>query len=138
MKRLVDTNIWVYAYDDTAGLRHDLAKKLLEDEISKRCLVCSCQVINETYSVLARKKGLPLRLVGIAVSVQMMLPVVDTDLDLIRTGINIGQKYQMSHWDALIIAAAICGGCAQVLSEDLQHGQIIEGVEIFNPFLELD
>ena len=40
----------------------------------------------------------------------------------------------ISHWDALIVAAALHQGCETLLSEDLQHGQIIEGVRVVNPF----
>jgi predicted nucleic acid-binding protein len=45
-------------------------------------------------------------------------------------------RFQLSHWDSLIIAAALEGHCEVLYSEDLQHGQIIEGLEIINPFRE--
>jgi predicted nucleic acid-binding protein len=43
-----------------------------------------------------------------------------------------------SFWDALILEAALRGGADRLLTEDLQHGQEIEGLRIDNPFLEAE
>ena len=48
---------------------------------------------------------------------------------------RLSERYGFSHWDALILAAAIRHGCGVVLSEDMQHGQNIVGnLRIDNPF----
>jgi predicted nucleic acid-binding protein len=44
-------------------------------------------------------------------------------------------RYRFSFHDSLIIAAALQAGCTRLLTEDLQHGQMIEGLRIENPFL---
>ena len=53
---------------------------------------------------------------------------------LLETAWEIADEASVSHRDALIIAAAIHQGCETLLSEDLQHGQTIEGVRIVSPF----
>ncbi len=48
---------------------------------------------------------------------------------------RIQERHLLSFWDALIIAAARQGGAKTILTEDLNHGQLIEGIRIENPFL---
>ena len=55
--------------------------------------------------------------------------------DLYRHGLAIQARYGFSFYDSLIVAAAIDAGCSQLLSEDFQHGQRIEGLTVHNPFL---
>jgi predicted nucleic acid-binding protein len=48
---------------------------------------------------------------------------------------NIGERYQISHWDSLIVAAALATGCETLYSEDMQDGQVFEGrLTVRNPF----
>lgn len=47
---------------------------------------------------------------------------------------EIQERHRLSFWDALILAAAAKAGAARLLSEDLNHGQVIEGVTIMNSF----
>ena len=37
--------------------------------------------------------------------------------------------------DTLIVKSASAAGCVRLLTEDLQHGQTLDGVRIENPFL---
>ena len=53
---------------------------------------------------------------------------------MLETAWSIADDTSISHWDALIVAAALHQGCETLLSEDLQDGQIIEGVRVVNPF----
>jgi predicted nucleic acid-binding protein len=59
---------------------------------------------------------------------------VSIDASLVRAAIATARQFQLSYWDALIIEAAVASGCATLLSEDLQAGAVIHGVEIVNPF----
>jgi predicted nucleic acid-binding protein len=62
------------------------------------------------------------------------LPVVASDLALVRAGMRTAEQHQLSYLDALIIEAAASAGCKRVLSDDLNEGSTIRGVEIVNPF----
>lgn len=56
---------------------------------------------------------------------------------VVETAIQIGERYQCSHWDALVVAAALLTSCDTLYSEDLQNGQVFEGrLTIKNPFAQ--
>jgi predicted nucleic acid-binding protein len=57
-------------------------------------------------------------------------------MDIIEKGIDISILSQVSFWDGLIIAAAEFAQCSTIISEDLNDGQIIRGIEIKNPFTD--
>ena len=54
---------------------------------------------------------------------------------LYRHALDVRERYRFSFYDSLIVAAALEAGCTRLLSEDLQDGQVIEGLRIENPFL---
>jgi predicted nucleic acid-binding protein len=55
--------------------------------------------------------------------------------DITELAMNIGERYQINHWDALIVAAALAAGCETLYSEDLQDGQVFEErLTVKNPF----
>lgn len=62
--------------------------------------------------------------------------VVPVDKETISEAMRLATHYSLSHWDALIVAAALLAGCDTLYSEDMQHGQVFEGrLTIINPFL---
>jgi len=65
----------------------------------------------------------------------MNRPFVHTDIELIRSAIEIQHRFQVSYWDAAIIAAAQRLGAKTIYSEDLSHGQHYGSVQVVNPFL---
>lgn len=56
-------------------------------------------------------------------------------LDAILAAIDLHRLHSLSFWDALIIRSATASGCTVLLSEDMQHGRRIDGLQICNPFL---
>ena len=61
--------------------------------------------------------------------------IVENDYHAILKAINISTQNQLSFWDSLIITAAISANCQKICSEDMNPGQIVEGVKICNPFV---
>lgn len=59
----------------------------------------------------------------------------EADADRVLAGIARRRRARISLWDALIVEAALAGGADRIPTEDLQHGQQIDGVRIENPFL---
>lgn len=55
---------------------------------------------------------------------------------LYRRGLELQLRYGFSFYDALIVAAALESGCTRLYTEDLQHGQEIDGLVIENPFID--
>ena len=45
------------------------------------------------------------------------------------------QEMSISYWDALIMEAALKSGADRLFTENMQHGQVIEGMRVENPFL---
>ncbi|HEV7406233.1 MAG TPA: PIN domain-containing protein [Chthoniobacteraceae bacterium] len=64
----------------------------------------------------------------------MAFPMVVLDGALVLEALRIAERYQTSHFDAQILAAARRLGCPTVYSEDLNHGQDYGGVRVINPF----
>ena len=60
---------------------------------------------------------------------------VPMDYALLELGWKLQHRFQLSFWDSLIVAAAKTSGCRYLLTEDLQAGQNLDGVQVTNPFL---
>jgi predicted nucleic acid-binding protein len=127
----IDTNVLAYAYDGDSPAKREIARQVLNDLGGA---VISTQVLLELYAVLTRKLGLPQETAYQAVDALMDLEVVPTDERLVSDGLRLSVDSNISHWDALIVVAASRAGCDTLLTEDLSHGQVIEGVRIVNPF----
>jgi predicted nucleic acid-binding protein len=64
-----------------------------------------------------------------------LLPVVPITLATHDTGLALAERYGLSTWDAMIVAAALLSGCDTLWSEDMQHGLIVDGaLRIVDPF----
>lgn len=137
MRAFFDTNILVYLYDADAPDKKERARELFETEASAGRAVLSTQVLQEFYVAVTRKLAVPLQPeVGEGVVRNLsFLPLVRIDTEIILSAIGRSRRLQFSFWDALIVEAAFAGGADRLLTEDLQHGQVIDGLKIENPFL---
>jgi predicted nucleic acid-binding protein len=132
----VDTSILVYAHDTSAGEKYRLAQEQITAlwDSGKGCL--SLQVLQEFYVTVTRKIARPM---PTAVARQIVAELSYWRLhcpgsdDLLKA-IDLQQHYQLSFWDAMIVQSAARLGCKTLLSEDLSAGQVIEEVQIVNPF----
>jgi predicted nucleic acid-binding protein len=126
-----DTNLFIYAESKD---QHKAACALA---IIQNSPVVSSQVINETVSVLTRKHGFLLSEAHeIAESLLDLCEVVAVDANTIRKAIDLAKRYSLSHWDSLIIAAALLANCQTLFSEDMQHGQVFDKqLTVVNPFI---
>lgn len=138
-RAFVDTNVWVYAVDSADRRKQARAIEVIDRE--KRVgLVVSAQVLGEFYVTVTRKLATPLSPEAALEDVRSMTrqSVVALDARLVEAGIVGAQAWQLSYWDALLVVAARTAGADRLLSEDLQDGQLIDGVTIENPFRGLD
>ena len=133
----VDTNILIYALDPRDPAKQSAAQAWLTRCWQERTGRVSAQVLNEFYVNLIRINGNQFRVRARAEARHLMAwhPCA-IDATLIKTAWSIADEASVSHWDSLIIAAAIHQDCETLLSEDLQHGQTFDGVRILNPFIE--
>jgi predicted nucleic acid-binding protein len=135
-KIFIDTNIIIYAYDVTAGNKHKVARNILTELWNSGMGVISTQVLQEFFVNAIQKIPRPIdkKLAKEIVRDFLKWNVVVSNGDSILDAIDICVKYGYSFWDSMIIEAAIKGGAAVLMSEDLQDGQVISGVIIRNPF----
>ena len=133
----VDTNILVYAHDLEAGNKHEVAAKTISQLWERKNGVLSTQVLQEFYVTLTRKMFRPLKKVTARRVLQSYFSwqVVINDPQIIMQASEIEEAYNISFWDALIVSAAYSKNAATILTEDLTHGQYIEGILIENPFI---
>lgn len=135
-RSFVDTNVLAYVYDRSSGFKRELAKDLVARHLAAESLVLSAQVLNELASTLLKPAfGLSLDEVRTALRTLDLAPSVELDLQLTLRALDARARYQVSLWDGLVIAAAERAHCAEILSEDLNHGQEYFGILVRNPFL---
>jgi predicted nucleic acid-binding protein len=130
-KVFVDTNVLIYAVaqNDPRGPR---AEALLA-----KGGVVGLQVLNEFVSVARRKMSMPWKEITEALdAIRVLCPSpVPITISTHETALRIAENQGFEIYDALIVAAALEAGCAILYSEDLQHGQVIDGkLTVRNPF----
>ncbi|HEV2895424.1 MAG TPA: PIN domain-containing protein [Actinomycetota bacterium] len=132
----VDTNLLAYAHDPLEARKQPIAQALLEALWQDRGGVLSTQVLQELYVVTTRRFNPPMRRPAARelVALYAQWPVVQVDVPLILAASSLEARHTLSFWDALIIEAARRSGATRLLTEDLQSGRRIGGVQIENPF----
>jgi predicted nucleic acid-binding protein len=131
VRAFVDTNVLVYSQSKNDEKTHKAVLLL------QQYPVISTQVINEAVSVLTRKYGVSRENAYVLAELWMEACEVEAvTTNTIRQAIRLSQKHLLSHWDALIVAAALLANCTILYSEDMQHGYIFDDVlQVVNPFL---
>ena len=136
-RAFVDSNILIYAYDTAAGSRHAQAADKLKDLWRTRTGCLSTQVLQEFYVTITRRIPTPASAPVAREAVRRYAAWVRNPLTpatLLRAS-EMSEAWQVSFWDGLILAAAEQDDAAELLTEDLNHGQVIAGIRIVNPFL---
>jgi predicted nucleic acid-binding protein len=132
----VDTNIVIYARDARVPEKRAAAIDWLKVLDREHRLVVSPQVVNEAY-VVARTK-LPSRDHALVRDwLRNLVPFCTAPLDanVIDSAFAIEADHAFNWWDCLIVASALAAGCRYLLTEDLQHRQIVRDLRIVNPFV---
>lgn len=128
-KPFFDTNVLLYLLSD--GNKADRAEIRLAAGG-----VVSVQVLNEFATVASRKLKMAWpEIRDILTTIKAVCAVVPITLETHEMGLAIAERYKFSLYDSLILAAAGQSGCRTVYSEDMQNGQVVNGVTIQNPFL---
>jgi predicted nucleic acid-binding protein len=136
-RTFVDTNVLLYAHDPSAARKHDQASHRLARLWHTGSGVLSTQVLQEFYVNATRKVAVPLSPVEarLVVSTYAAWPVHRPGPEHILSASELQERHQLSFGDALILVSAGSLGATRLLTEDLQHGQVIGGVRVDNPFV---
>ncbi len=134
----VDTNLLVYAYDSSAGKKWELSSDIISLLWKYRTGVISTQVVQELFVILTHKvkRPIPPEKAKEIIADILHWPLIVNDAENILRAVDLQITYRFSFWDSLILQAAISSRSDCLLSEDFQHGQVIESVTVVNPFLE--
>jgi predicted nucleic acid-binding protein len=133
----VDTNVLLYALDRADLKKQERARAWRTELWERRCGRISVQVLQEFYANVVRKWPSTLELARSEIrNLQAWRPVT-VDIELLEHGWRIQDRYQLSFWDALIVAAAKSSESTYLLTEDLQAGQELDGITVIDPFQTL-
>jgi len=133
----IDTNVFVYQLDTSDKRKHRIAEGIVRDALAGGRACISFQVVQECLNVALRKAAValtPEQARSWLDVVLLPLMKVQVSAGLYHRALDVQQRWRFGFYDSLIVAAALSAGCTQLLSEDLQDGQRIEGLVVKNPF----
>ncbi len=138
-KVFIDTNILVYAYDISAGAKHEEAVAIMSDLWNTGRGVTSMRVLQEFFVNATGNIPKPLDIMTARDVVRDFLKwsPVPINGEVIVDAIDIHAAHKYSFWDSLIIASAIESGAGTLLTEDLSDKHKIKNIVIRNPFKQL-
>ncbi len=134
-RSFLDTNVLVYSDDPRDSRKQAKAIDLILGHLRLRTGVVSIQVLQEYFTSATGKIRLDTASEKQRVEFFAKFHVVETTVGDILAAIDLHRLYNLSLWDTLILRCAKQSGCTVLLTEDMQHGQVIDGVRIVNPFL---
>ena len=136
----VDTNVFVYLHDDSEPEKKTRADEWVSLLIRDRSGRVSFQVLQELYSTLTSKRRLNVDVAEARLIVRELAvwQPVAADLAMLNRAWDLQDRFSLSWWDALIIAAAQTCECKVLLTEDLQDSQEFGAVQVVNPFATPD
>lgn len=137
-KVFLDTNLLLYTVDKQDPDKHEQARRVLKRITCDHVAVISTQVLQEFYSAATSKLKLDKMVAKHLLHSFANLETVVADLALIEQAVDISALFQLSFWDSLVVAAAERGNCSYLVTEDLNDGQSIRGVQVVNPFKNPD
>lgn len=132
----VDTNVLVYAATPlsvTGTEKVQVARRILLADN----LTLSAQVLQEFYWAATRPHKLALTHTEAVAWIEIFkrFPVQPITLGIVEDALFLCSRFQLSYWDAAIVAAARHLNCTSIYSEDLNDGQRYDGVVVRNPFV---
>ncbi len=136
MSVFVDTNVLVYARDLSVPAKQERAHEWMSALWASRLGRTSVQVLNEYYVTVTRKlaPGLAPSYARADVDDLRAWMPVPVGAGLLDSAFAAEDRFGLSYWDCLIVAAAQAAGCDHLLTEDLQDGQRLDTVTVVNPF----
>ena len=138
MKAFIDTNVFVYAQDNSDEAKTKMSQELIAKLFLEKQGFISTQVIQEFCNVFLKKSEKPLQPNDVAEIIDdLLVPLLahTPDSSFYKRAINTYSRYSLSFYDALVVQAAIDLRCELLYSEDMQNGARYNGVTVVNPFV---
>lgn len=124
-----DTNVLIYA------LSGDANKAARAETLIRSGGIVSVQVLNECALTLRRKFNAPWPKIATASErLRKLLTIMALTEDVHVRGLAVAARHKLHVSDGMIVGAALIAGCTTLYSEDMHHGQVIDGLRIVNPY----
>ena len=136
-KAFIDTNVLLYMHSVADARKKAVAKNVFQECLDSGRIVLSTQVVQEFHAAGLRKLQLPRETLRRLTIGLLDLPLIQIEPAHIRRALWGEEHYQISFWDALILAAAESAGAEVLYTEDLNDGQQYGPVRVENPFSRL-
>lgn len=135
-REFVDANVLVYAFDASAGDKRHTAAALLERLWDSKTGCVSVQVLQEFFVTITKKvaKPLPVEEATARIREFAVWRVFSPATNDVLAAIGLHRDAKVGFWDAMIVVAAAESGCDVLWTEDLNDGQVLQGVRVRNPF----
>jgi predicted nucleic acid-binding protein len=133
----IDTNVFVYHLDTTDLRKHQVAERIVRDALATGNACISSQVVQECLNVALRKAQVALTVDAARSYLDVVLvPLMHVTANeaLYHRALDVQARWRFSFYDALVVASAMAAGCRTLLSEDLQHGQVLDKLTVIDPF----
>lgn len=133
----IDTNVFIYQLDGTDARKQRVAEGIVREALTTGSGCISSQVVQECLNVALRKAAVPLSTSDARAYLDaVLLPLMQVMVSdaLYHRALDVRERWHFGFYDSIIVAAALTAGCRTLLSEDLQHGQKLDGLAIVDPF----
>ena len=133
-RSFIDTNVLVYAEANDAPYKQRSALDLLQRLYEQGLGVVSTQILQEYCNVALKKLRLPAHYLRSQLDLYEQFEVVKVTPTIIRAGLDLHQTRSVAFFDAIVLASARAAGCSVLWTEDMNAGEVVNGVRISNPF----
>jgi predicted nucleic acid-binding protein len=134
----LDTNIFVYSFDQSAPVKAQKAAHLIRNALTTQKGVISFQVVQEFFNVALRRFSQPMQGADAEQYLRTVfqpLLAVHSSQALYAEALHLHAQSGLSWYDSLIVAGALQARCDRLYTEDVQHGQRFGDLQVTNPFL---
>ena len=135
--KFIDTNVLVYVADDADAAKQLISRRIVQEALTTNEHTISAQVLNEFSSVLFKKLKKTAQEVDGFLEVVERIRTVAVKPEWTRKAIGLMIRYGVQFFDSLLLVAAQESGCDEILTEDLNDGQMYGSVKAVNPFKNL-
>ena len=130
----LDTNILVYSVDGKEPVKHGIARRIIIRALNDRDCLVSAQILNEFSNIALLKLKMSIQEVHRFVTIFSQINVVSLDYRWTDKALAVKEKFGTQFFDSLLLVAAEENGCDEILTEDLNDGQMYGTVKAVNPF----
>lgn len=130
----VDTNVFIYSIDLADPKKQQASQSWLAELWTGGNGRISFQVLQEFYSKVCQKDPVARDSVRAAIRDLLVWNPVTVNGGILDRSWKLQDRYRLSFWDSLIVAAAKSVSCRYLLTEDLQDGQSLDGLLVISPF----